>query len=146
MNFRTWHIVLIGVLNGLFVGVLAASVYHAATGKPVLLEWVEPTMATLGLFLLIGINLGQVVLFYAVFRWFTRYIGMSRGPTVTRQIGGHDVRKSRRGTELPPLRITLRRLWCKHYTISRVKTHEGVERLCASCGKDMETGPATEWV
>lgn len=137
---------LLGVGLGLGCGVLAAGVYGAATGADVELRWVQPALETTGFVVMVGLSVANFLLMYAVFRWITRYLGFSRSPIVTRQIGGHDVRKSRRGTELPPLRFMFRRLWCKHAVVARVRHQEGREVRCAGCGADLQEGPAETWV
>ena len=111
--------------------------------------WLQTLKVVGGLLVsLAGLALGvlNLVFMYAMFRWITTFLGVTRRPMLTRTIGGVDIRKSRRGTDLPPIRTALRRLWCRRHVPALIRTTEGREKRCAKCGKDLEEGQPEQWV
>lgn len=141
-----WRILVVGAGFGLTLGLLASGIWALATGTHTELSWVEPTFRVFGLFASLAFSVLSFVLMYSVFRWWSGSMGLTRRPIVTRQIGGVDVRPSRRGSELPPLRFLMRRFWCRRHVPARVRSTEGAQKFCVNCGKDLEEGRPEQWI
>lgn len=90
-------------------------------------EWVRVGVQVIGMVFSVGMSLLQVYIMYRVFRWYA-----------------YEKPGIRRGDPAAP-NVLLRRLFCKHRVIARVKDPWGRQYTgCAACGTDVNAGKRRE--